>query len=285
MSSYDKVEKTGSSLIQHGDFNNRIYLMKVALADYPDIVYKMIDLAINNNYAKIFAKVPDWGTEAFKERGFVVEAEIPLFYNNSATVYFMSKYMKPERKFLNKELKYLIKKNINLAEEKSASLKKEKISGLEIKKLTEQHVPQLADVYKTVFKTYPFPIHETDYLKDTMAENVKYFGVFENDQLIAASSAEIDFKNKNAEMTDFATLPEKRWQGLANLLLEKMEQEMAEISVNSLYTIARAHSAGMNITFARAGYKFGGTLLNNTNISGNIESMNVWYKNLSYPNK
>ena len=46
------------------------------------------------------------------------------------------------------------------------------------------------------------------------------------------------------------------------------------------YTIARALSFGMNITFARRGYLFAGTLVNNTNISGRIESMNVWYKRL-----
>jgi hypothetical protein len=37
----------------------------------------------------------------------------------------------------------------------------------------------------------------------------------------------------------------------------------------------------MNITFAKNGYEYAGTLKNNTNISGNIESMNVWYKHLS----
>jgi len=36
----------------------------------------------------------------------------------------------------------------------------------------------------------------------------------------------------------------------------------------------------MNITFRKAGYEFGGRLKNNTNISGNIEGMNVWYKSL-----
>ena len=37
----------------------------------------------------------------------------------------------------------------------------------------------------------------------------------------------------------------------------------------------------MNITFARQGYAFSGTLYNNTNISGNLESMNVWHKPLT----
>lgn len=39
-------------------------------------------------------------------------------------------------------------------------------------------------------------------------------------------------------------------------------------------------SAGMNITFSKTGYRYGGRLKNNTNISGNIESMNAWYKHL-----
>jgi hypothetical protein len=36
----------------------------------------------------------------------------------------------------------------------------------------------------------------------------------------------------------------------------------------------------VNITFARAGYLYGETLLNNTNICGSFESMNVWYSKL-----
>jgi hypothetical protein len=56
-----------------------------------------------------------------------------------------------------------------------------------------------------------------------------------------------------------------------------------------MFTIARARSTGMNVTFAKNGYSFAGTLINNTNISGRIESMNVWYKraadSLRPPNK
>jgi hypothetical protein len=34
----------------------------------------------------------------------------------------------------------------------------------------------------------------------------------------------------------------------------------------------------MNITFAKRGYNFGGRLINNTNICGGTETMNIWYK-------
>jgi hypothetical protein len=35
----------------------------------------------------------------------------------------------------------------------------------------------------------------------------------------------------------------------------------------------------MTITFTKYGYIFGSTLINNTQISGSSESMNLWYKN------
>jgi putative beta-lysine N-acetyltransferase len=88
----------------------------------------------------------------------------------------------------------------------------------------------------------------------------------------------MDKENRNAEMTDFATLPEHLGNGLAVHLLNFMEPEMQKRGIATLYTIARAISPGMNITFAKCGYIFGGTLINNTQISGSIESMNLWYK-------
>ncbi|MEG6551485.1 putative beta-lysine N-acetyltransferase, partial [Desulfocurvibacter africanus] len=68
--------------------------------------------------------------------------------------------------------------------------------------------------------------------------------------------------------------------GLASILLARLEEEAARLGVLTAYTIARAVSPGMNITFARAGYAFDGTLTRNTNIAGALECMNVWHKPL-----
>jgi len=56
---------------------------------------------------------------------------------------------------------------------------------------------------------------------------------------------------------------------------------MSELGIKTVYTIARLNSIPMNVTFLKRGYKYGGTLINNTNISGKIESMNVLYNYLS----
>ena len=136
----------------------------------------------------------------------------------------------------------------------------------------------MADLYKKVFDTYPFPIFDPRYIKKTMDENFIYSSIWENDKIVALSSCEMDIVSQNVEMTDFATLPEYQGKGFAIYLLQNMENEMRKRNIRTAYTISRAVSYGINIIFAKMGYKYSGTLLNNTNISGNFESMNVWYK-------
>jgi putative beta-lysine N-acetyltransferase len=114
-----------------------------------------------------------------------------------------------------------------------------------------------------------------------MEANVIYFCLEDKGIMVALASAEMDRIGENVEMTDFATIPAWRGKGCATLLLGHMEQEMRKSDIKTAYTIARAGSAGMNITFARQGYRFAGRLINNTGISGSIESMNVWYHSLS----
>lgn len=118
------------------------------------------------------------------------------------------------------------------------------------------------------------------YLLETMQSHVAYFGIEIDGKLVALSSAEMDLDGQNTEMTDFATLPEFLGNGFAVHLLAAMEPEVKKRGIKTAYTIARAASPGMNITFARLGYSFGGRLINNTQISGHIESMNVWHKPL-----
>jgi putative beta-lysine N-acetyltransferase len=138
----------------------------------------------------------------------------------------------------------------------------------------------MASLYRKTLETYPFPIHDPGYLARTMADNVVYFGVFGAGELVALSSAEKDAGASAAEMTDFATLPEYRGKGLSSCLLKQTEEAMKAEGIKTAYTIARAESYGMNIVFARCGYEYRGRLVNNTDIAGDIESMNIWYRRL-----
>ena len=255
--------------------------MKLDSADVATIVPQLDRLAEANDYGKIFCKVPAAFVEPFAQAGYRQEARVPKFFDGQTDVAFMSRFRKPARDRVSDEQRGGIERSLELAEAKRQSSADRGDDVYRIRRLDAGDAPQLAALYRVVFPSYPFPIFDEAYLRETMATHVRYFGAFDADRLVAAASAETDPEARNAEMTDFATEPSYRGRGLAVTLLGAMESDMKASGFATLYTIARAVSVGMNVTFARCGYHFGGTLVNNTQISGGIESMNVWYKNLT----
>lgn len=279
MSHYDIIEKLQNSTIQHGKENNRIYLMKLNINDMPAIINQLETLAKEKKYTKIFTKINASLSSEFNKHGYIKEAFIPKFFHGKEDVAFMVKFLSDERSKENNIDK--IKEIINISQDKAKEKKEIAINNEFSMALAKpDNIEEMSQVYKKVFTTYPFPIHDKDYLLETMKNHIDYYCVFHDNKLVALSSSEKDDENKNVEMTDFATLPEYRGHSLSLLLLEHMEKEMKKQGHFTAYTIARSLSAGMNITFARSNYKFGGTLINNTNICGQLESMNIWYKEL-----
>jgi len=276
----DQIETFGESLIQHGPANNRVYLMKLKREDFPQIIGFINGLALLHGYSKVFAKVPAYARAGFEQEGYQVEAAIPGFYNGRKDGLFMSRYFHPDR-LIDHAADRVHEVLQTAMEKKSNEPEAQPQSDIEQRLAIPSDSAQMAELYRKVFASYPFPIHDPAYLAGTMAENVIYAGSWENGQLLALASAEVDPEGGNAEMTDFATTPECRGRGLANQLLGKLESLMAQADIQTCYTIARATSFGMNITFAKNGYEFGGTLIKNTQISGTLESMNVWHKKLS----
>ena len=277
----DKIEKVGTgTIIQHGKLNDRIYLMKLHKRDVAEICNILSDIALNNKYGKIFCKIPKKVAPLFFADGYHLEAQIPGFYNRTEDVFFVSKFLNSYRT-RNIETDKLESLHILLKEEKIRASQKPLPKSYNIRRLYKSDTAGITAIYREVFESYPFPIHDEAYIAQTMDENVQYFGVEADGKLAALSSSEIDFKGKNAEMTDFATSAKFTGKGLSLHLLAEMEKHMAKQDITTLYTIARLNSVPMNKTFIRGGYVYSGTLIKNTNISGNIESMNVYYKHIS----
>lgn len=254
--------------------------MKFGGGSIPETIGKLDQLCKENDYSKIIAKIPKENVSVFEDSGYRLEASIPGYLNGVGDIAFLSKYFNKDRQCEQNGTR--INEILMLAKEKSIQdhLTIDDISTLRIGVTDLSDTEQMSLLYREVFQTYPFPIHDQKYLRETMKSNVRYFYVREGNKMVALSSAEMDLDYSNVEMTDFATLPPYRGKGLATKLLETMENIMRLKGIKTAYTIARAISAGMNITFAKMGYTYAGTLTNNTNISGDIESMNVWYKHL-----
>lgn len=266
------------SVISHGNGSERVYLMDLHRNDFPQIIEYLSQIAKQHNYSKIFAKVAAKYGPAFINAGYVNEASIPGFYNNKEDALFLMKYSNKERSQPEVEamnaFQELILQPANTA---LSALGK----GYGMRPLKESDTPAMVPVFKEVFETYPFPVYDTSFLIKSMREDdTRYFGAFYEGKLIGISSAECNAEKQNAEMTDFAVIPSHRGKKLANHLLHLMETTLAAEGFTTLYTIARLHSLPMNKTFHNHEYQYSGTLIQNTQISGKIESMNVWYKKI-----
>jgi putative beta-lysine N-acetyltransferase len=268
------------TVLQHGKLSDRVYLMKRGEVPSLDLIHELKTIARRNQYSKIFAKASIGDLPTFVDEGFTIEAIVPGYFQGQGDLFMVCYYLQDERRHESDSEDHASVVELAKSKANSAPSCNEATDAFHLRACRVDDIPQMASIYRQVFPSYPFPIHDPDYLRNTMSENVDYYCAERDGQVLALSSAEIDYSGKNAEMTDFATVPECRGNGLARRLLSVMEEETRRKGIKTFYTIARALSPGMNVTFARNGYRFGGRLKNNTNISGSIQSMNIWYKNM-----
>lgn len=275
----DVVLHRGNSVLQHGHFNNRVYIMKLAPADIPDIIRYADNLARKEGYTKIFVKVPESTVEVFASDGYITEATVPFFFHGRESAVFMAKYLDPKRKEVGDatDTSYVLTDAFCHAGENRVY---QLPDGFSLAHAHAGDAKDIAALYKSVFKTYPFPISDPDYIRESMQGNIRYVVIRKSHELAAVASCEIDDDNLNIEVTDFATASQFRGRGFAGVLLRAIETDLKKEGILLAYTIARALSRPINATFAAAKYQFAGLLPNNTNICGGMESMNVWYKKL-----
>ena len=280
---HDRIEHVGETVLQHGPYNDRIYVMRTTPADLPDLLPYLEKLATKRRYGKVIAKVPTAGRAALLDWGAREEGSLNDYYGPGRHAHFLARFF--DRKRREEPRPTIVRDNLAIARARAnddPSTTGDDWSG-EVVEATPADVDAMSAVYRQVFPTYPFPIHEPAYLDRVMQQDVVFFKLEHDGRIGALASAEIDRSAGAVEMTDFATLPDLRGQGAAQRLLLAMQEAMCARGLRLAFTIARAYSAGMNVTFAKCGYRYGGTLRCNTNISGRIESMNLWFRPLAEP--
>ncbi|MGD8284082.1 MAG: putative beta-lysine N-acetyltransferase [Desulfobacterales bacterium] len=275
----DIIETIEGSVIQHGPYNNRIYLMRLNTDETHGLIATLDNMAIKNGYGKISAKIPAPSWNAFKSADYVKEAVVPGFFTGKTDGFFIAKYFSAGRQKAQNVEKLL--RLVEQAGDESANiLHRTGKAARDVIACRPSDAAEMSAIYQQVFKSYPFPIQKQTYLKRMMKEGVLYFCIRIEGKIAAISAAEIDLVNKNVEMTDFATFPKMRGMGLAGMLLSHMDNKTRRLGIKTAYTIARATSHGMNSVFKNSGYTYAGLLKNNSQICGSIQSMTVWYKHL-----
>jgi putative beta-lysine N-acetyltransferase len=259
--------------------NERIQVLEYEARDTETMVESLGKGARKAGFGKVFLKAPIHERSGFEAAGMCAEATISGYFAGQPAV-VMSLFLDAER--LDQPAADEQQAILHAIRSRPAD---PSVSGLprdyRMAVATPDDADELAALYGEVFASYPFPITDPDYLVATMESHVVYRIVRDAENaVVAAASAETDPEHSNAEMTDFATLPDQRGLGLAQHILDALEGDMAERGIPNLYTIARARSAGMNRVFYNRGYAFTGTLVNNCHIAGRFEDMHVWCRSL-----
>ncbi|WP_058309226.1 putative beta-lysine N-acetyltransferase [Gracilibacillus massiliensis] len=145
----------------------------------------------------------------------------------------------------------------------------------------KKDVFEMALLYKTVFKSYPTPMNDPEFIKEMMEDHV-YFSLIEKEgSVVSACSADILPEYQAAELSDCATYPEHRGKQLLSYQVFQLIPKVQQMGINVLFSYSRAISMGMNLVNAKHGFHYGGKMIRNSNISGNFENMNIWYKILN----
>ncbi|MFW6067428.1 MAG: putative beta-lysine N-acetyltransferase [Myxococcota bacterium] len=260
-------------------YSRRLKVVDYEATDYRAMCERLTYLAKANEFTKIFLKAHQHDWQHFLALGFVLEGIIKYFYRGH-DAFVLSKFLTAERadtRDLVDESR-LIEKLMKRPRTYNPPPLPE---GYRLVIAGREHVPQMVRLYRRVFPTYPSPLTHPDYIDQTMQSHVLYRVVLNpKGRVVSAASADLDEKNSNAELTDCATLKSERGKALMYHLLSRLEDDLRERGITTGYTLARAPSVGMNRVFYRLGYEYSGRLVNNCDIAGSFEDMNIWVKQL-----
>jgi beta-lysine N6-acetyltransferase len=255
--------------------NNRLKILNYERLS-GNILGEVIEFAKEKTLGKIIANCPANDLKVLEENGFTNEGTIESFYMGE-DAFCPSFFIKPERSVSRHPKRE--DSIVRMALEKKGTYKPRK-TGLEIRTAAQEDIPMMTDIFKTIFESYPTPVHEEDYLEKVMDNRIYFKAAFDNGRIVSIASADMDKKNLNAEITDCATYPEYRGRGLLSKLISAIEKDIKEMGFLSVYSLSRAINPGINISLSKLSYDYTGRLVNNCDICGGFEDMNIWCKKL-----
>jgi beta-lysine N6-acetyltransferase len=259
-------------------YNQRIKILNYNAENFRGMVQNLRWIAEANGFDKIIAMASRQDWRMFLRFGYVLEAVIK-YYLNGEDAYVMSKFRSQERLSSGSLMEEILLIE-NIMDEPRVQEVRSLPQGMRIRMARQEDVPNLISLYQDIFETYPSPLIHASYF-ETIFQKESIFALCEQDgTIVSAASAELYPEHKAAELTDCATRKQFRGLGLMRQILEFLEQELCRRDYICSYTMARARSYGMNNVFYRLGYDFLGRLVNNCDIYGAYEDMNIWVRDL-----
>lgn len=258
--------------------NERILVLSCHSADLRSLALELDNLAHRHGAGKtiIYASENDW--RKLLPCGYRLEGVMSGYYRGEPA-FCMSRFYCPERASDKNILaEDLVVKGIYNSKRTPAGANKNRDRYL-VRPVIIDDIENIREIFALVFATYPSPVEDKSYIEYIIKSDCYVMKAVEfNGKIVGIASADINYEELCAELTDCAVLPEHRGHGLMGRLIGAVEQEMKDLGIKYLYSLTRAGIPEINAVFYHKGYRFNGKLLNNCNIGGQFESMNIWEK-------
>lgn len=261
------------------EYNSRIKLIQYDKRNLESLVRHLEELAEENEIGKVLIYAHPEDIPLFEELGFQKEGEISNFFDGDPAC-ILSRFVDRKRSVAKDEERkdeiVVMAEQVDLLEEPTKLP-----DGFTLRHATKEDASELAELYSLVFKTYPTPVHDPNFILECMENDIYFTVVTHQGKIISSASADIFTRYNSAEITDCATHPDYRGKGLLSAIIFDLEQRMREKGVPHLFSLTRALSTGMNMVIAKSGFEYKGRLIQNSQIAGQFEDMNIWVKYLT----
>lgn len=258
--------------------NSRIKIVKfdnISIQNIKRIIY----FASKQRIGKVICNCDIKETKKFIEAEFLLEGKIDGFFKGE-DAFCMSYFTSSSRKLYRNEGKEQLLLMNSLSANNTFIYRNDRLK-YRIRNANENDINGMIDLFSETFFTYPSPICDAEYLKKTMNKSVLYKVAVDNNKIISVASADLDEENLNAEITDCATYSCYRGQGILSNIIYHLEEDLRNMGYITLYSLSRAVNPSINLVLSKQDYKYRGKLINNCNICGGFENMNIWVKNIN----
>ncbi|MBL8743286.1 MAG: putative beta-lysine N-acetyltransferase [Myxococcales bacterium] len=261
-------------------YSQRIRVISYRAQRFDQLILRLRWLAEANGFDKIICMATHGDWQTFLRFGYVLEAVVKYFHSGE-DAFVVSKFRSQERLSSPNLMEEILLIERLMAAPAGSSRARPLPPGHVLRAADRRDIPSLIRLYDEIFESYPSPLLHESYLQTVFEEDTLFAVCCVDEKIVAAASAELHHDDRAAELTDCATRPEARGLGLMTHILRHLEGELARREYVCAYTMARARSYGMNNVFWHLGYEFMGRLVNNCDIFGAYEDMNIWVRDLS----
>lgn len=228
-------------------------------------------LAIKTGRGRVVALVPASLSDGLEDIGYKVDGLMPGFYGGDEDCAVMGLATDPERAALaNPREVSRVDSLIDLA---PPAKRRDPVATI---RATESDAEAIAELLGETFREYPTPSSDPSYVRGQIRDGVPFRLVFDDGELVACASADLVRQAKTAELTDCATKPSHQGRGYMQFILSDLIRDVRGLGFPTVFTLARARIAGVNLAFQRLGFELRGRMNQSCRIGVGIEDMNIW---------